>query len=75
MSSTINKLLDCRKGECGLYEVRVLQLDGALDHRGFYSQRQKNSAAKICCCVSRVVAPRRFTGWYADHPKPGSSND
>lgn len=51
-------LYDCRKGECGLCEVRVLELEGDLDHRDvFYSERQKNARAKMCCCVSRAVAP------------------
>jgi len=49
---------DCRKGECGLCEVRVLDLDGDIDHRDvFYSERQRNAREKMCCCVSRVVAP------------------
>jgi ferredoxin len=51
-------MYDCRKGECGLCEVRVLELQGALDHRDvFYSERQKDATGKMCCCVSRAVAP------------------
>lgn len=50
-------MYDCRKGECGLCEVRVLSLDGAIDHRDvFYSERQKDATSKMCCCVSRTVA-------------------
>jgi ferredoxin-NADP reductase len=50
-------MFDCRKGECGLCEVRVLALDGEIDHRDvFYSERQKDAKSKLCCCVSRVVA-------------------
>jgi vanillate O-demethylase ferredoxin subunit len=50
-------MFDCRKGECGLCEVRVLELDGVIDHRDvFYSERQQNAAKKMCCCVSRTVA-------------------
>jgi vanillate O-demethylase ferredoxin subunit len=49
-------MFDCRKGECGLCEVRVLELDGAIDHRDvFYSERQQHAAEKMCCCVSRAV--------------------
>ena len=56
-SSGADMMFDCRKGECGLCEVRVLQLDGDIDHRDvFYSERQKDARGKICCCVSRVVA-------------------
>jgi vanillate O-demethylase ferredoxin subunit len=58
----VDMMFDCRKGECGLCEVRILQLDGTLDHRDvFYSQRQKDSAEKMCCCVSRAVAPQSST--------------
>lgn len=50
-------LYDCRKGECGLCEVRVTELDGDIDHRDvFYSERQRNAREKMCCCVSRVVS-------------------
>ncbi|TQL45000.1 vanillate demethylase subunit B [Homoserinimonas aerilata] len=53
----VDMMFDCRKGECGLCEVRVLQLDGAIDHRDvFYSERQQHAAEKMCCCVSRAVA-------------------
>jgi vanillate monooxygenase ferredoxin subunit len=49
-------MYDCRKGECGLCEVLVLDLEGGIDHRDvFYSEREKNATAKMCCCVSRVV--------------------
>lgn len=53
----VDMMFDCRKGECGLCEVRVTGLDGAIDHRDvFYSERQKDARGKMCCCVSRVVA-------------------
>jgi vanillate O-demethylase ferredoxin subunit len=49
-------MFDCRKGECGLCEVRVLNLEGTIDHRDvFYSARQKNATEKMACCVSRAV--------------------
>ncbi len=49
-------LFDCRKGECGLCEVRVAQLEGVIDHRDvFYSERQRDAETKLCCCVSRIV--------------------
>lgn len=52
----VDMLSDCRKGECGLCEVRVSSLSGQIDHRDvFYSDRQKDSASKMSCCVSRVV--------------------
>lgn len=49
-------MFDCRKGECGLCEVRILELEGRVDHRDvFYSERQKDATSKMCCCVSRVL--------------------
>jgi ferredoxin-NADP reductase len=54
----VDMMFDCRKGECGLCEVRVLGLHGSIDHRDvFYSERQQHAAAKMCCCVSRAVSP------------------
>jgi vanillate O-demethylase ferredoxin subunit len=53
----VDMMFDCRKGECGLCEVRILDLNGAIDHRDvFYSQRQQHAAEKMCCCVSRAVS-------------------
>jgi vanillate O-demethylase ferredoxin subunit len=53
----VDMMFDCRKGECGLCEVRILDLNGAIDHRDvFYSQRQQHAAEKLCCCVSRAVS-------------------
>lgn len=53
----VDMMFDCRKGECGLCEVRILGLNGAVDHRDvFYSQRQQNAEEKMCCCVSRAVS-------------------
>jgi len=51
----VEALFDCRKGECGLCEARVLDLQGVIDHRDvFYSERQRDANSKICVCVSRV---------------------
>ena len=48
-------MFDCRKGECGICEARVVGLAGDIDHRDvFYSERQRNARSKICPCVSRV---------------------
>src|SRR5690606_16287188 len=50
-------MFDCRKGECGICEARVVSLDGTIDHRDvFYSERQRDAGSKICPCVSRVRA-------------------
>lgn len=51
-------MFDCRKGECGLCEVDILDLDGVLDHRDvFLSEQQRQVGGKICTCVSRAVSP------------------
>ena len=58
---------DCRKGECGLCEMAVVELEGRLDHRDvFLSDRQKYAGGRVCLCVSRAVAtdaasPARLT--------------
>jgi vanillate O-demethylase ferredoxin subunit len=52
----VDMMYDCRRGECGLCEVYISELDGRVDHRDvFYSERQKAPNAKMCCCVSRVA--------------------
>lgn len=53
----VDMMSDCRKGECGLCQVKVLELAGRIDHRDvFYSDRQKEPNTTMCCCVSRAVA-------------------
>ena len=61
----VDMMFDCRKGECGLCEVRILDLKGVVDHRDvFYSERQQHAARKMCCCVSRAVTSA--TGYRED---------
>jgi vanillate O-demethylase ferredoxin subunit len=56
-------MFDCRKGECGLCEVRILKLEGSIDHRDvFYSARQQNATEKLACCVSRAVTQASASG-------------
>lgn len=50
-------MFDCRKGECGLCQVDVQQVDGVIDHRDvFFSERQHRAGSKLCTCVSRAVS-------------------
>lgn len=52
----IQTLSDCRRGECGLCAMDVLQIKGEIDHRDvFLTDEEKASNRKICVCVSRVV--------------------
>ena len=53
----IEAMADCRKGECGLCEARIIRHTGTIDHRDvFYSASQKADGEKIACCVSRLVS-------------------
>ena len=52
----LDTLSDCRRGECGLCALDVIELHGALDHRDvFLSDAQKREGRRLCSCVSRVV--------------------
>jgi len=52
-------MYDCRRGECGLCEVKVLEVQGVLDHRDvFFSDAQHKQGDRMCTCVSRVVTER-----------------
>jgi ferredoxin-NADP reductase len=58
-------MFDCRKGECGLCQVKVLDVSGVIDHRDvFLSDEQHRAGDRLQCCVSRIVSPR--TGGLAD---------
>ena len=51
----IGMIYDCRKGECGLCALPILEVDGVVDHRDvFFSEEEKAANAKLCTCVSRV---------------------
>ena len=51
----IAMIFDCRKGECGLCALPILEIDGIVDHRDvFFSEEEKAANAKICTCVSRL---------------------
>ena len=50
-------MADCRKGECGLCELKLVNFTGQIDHRDvFLSEHQKSEGQKIISCVSRIVA-------------------
>jgi vanillate O-demethylase ferredoxin subunit len=56
-SAGLEVMADCRKGECGLCELRVVNSKGKIEHRDvFYSEEQKHEGRKIACCVSRMVS-------------------
>jgi vanillate O-demethylase ferredoxin subunit len=46
---------DCKRGECGVCAVDVVDVVGRIDHRDvFFSDAQKRENRKICPCVSRA---------------------
>jgi vanillate O-demethylase ferredoxin subunit len=52
----IEMISDCRRGECGLCAVKVLNAEGAIDHRDvFFSDEEKAANDQMCTCVSRVA--------------------
>jgi ferredoxin-NADP reductase len=51
----IAMIFDCRKGECGLCALPILEVDGIVDHRDvFFSEEEKAAGERVCTCVSRV---------------------
>lgn len=52
-------MYDCRRGECGLCQVKVVDVEGVIDHRDvFLSSDQHQAGDRLQCCVSRVVSGR-----------------
>jgi len=59
---------DCRRGECGVCAVDVVEVDGRIDHRDvFLSDHQRREGRKICPCVSRASGEIAVdVGWRED---------
>jgi ferredoxin-NADP reductase len=52
----VGMISDCRRGECGLCALHILEVDGIVDHRDvFFSDEEKAGNTKLCTCVSRVA--------------------
>jgi vanillate O-demethylase ferredoxin subunit len=52
----IDMMSDCRRGECGLCAVTILDATGVVDHRDvFFSDAEHQRNRKLCACVSRVA--------------------
>ncbi|MGO4581729.1 2Fe-2S iron-sulfur cluster-binding protein [Cupriavidus sp. 2TAF22] len=46
---------DCKRGECGLCVVNILESDAPVDHRDvFLNPSEKADSKKMCACVSRI---------------------
>lgn len=48
-------LFDCRRGECGMCAVRML--DGEADHRDYALSDEDHDQGMVCICVSRASSP------------------
>lgn len=52
-------LSDCRRGECGLCPLPVIDADGPIEHRDTYlSEEERASGSTLCICVSRIAGDR-----------------
>ncbi|KAB7769681.1 PDR/VanB family oxidoreductase [Xanthomonas maliensis] len=52
----VELIADCRRGECGLCAVQVLDRSADIDHRDvFFSDAEHRENRKLCACVSRAV--------------------
>ncbi|MET0743066.1 MAG: PDR/VanB family oxidoreductase [Microvirga sp.] len=52
----VEMIHDCRRGECGLCALRIIDADGIVDHRDvFFSDAEKAQNEKLCTCVSRMA--------------------
>ena len=52
----IEMISNCRRGECGVCVVTVVDADQEIDHRDvFFSDEQKAESSKMCACVSRAT--------------------
>lgn len=55
----VDVLSDCRRGECGLCPLPVLETDGKLVHRDRYLDAQERASGEtLCICVSRTTGSR-----------------
>ncbi len=52
----VDVLSDCRRGECGLCAVDVLDCDSRIEHHDvFFSVEQQAEGRRLCACVSRAA--------------------
>jgi vanillate O-demethylase ferredoxin subunit len=52
----VDMISDCRRGECGLCALPIVEVEGVVDHRDvFFSDEEKAANGKLCTCVSRVA--------------------
>jgi len=55
----VHVLSDCRRGECGLCPLDVVETDGEIVHRDRYLDDEERASGKtLCICVSRTTGTR-----------------
>lgn len=66
----LDLMSDCRRGECGLCALPILELEGGhvVHHDVFFSDAQKAEGGRLCPCVSRLDGGRVVvdTNWRPD---------
>jgi len=51
----VEMVFGCRRGECGLCVLPILEAPATIDHRDvFFSAEEKAANGKLCTCVSRI---------------------
>lgn len=65
----LETIFSCKKGECGICQIKVLRLDGQIDHRDvFHSEEEKAANTRMCGCVSRIAAAEKPNTAATDQP-------
>lgn len=53
----VDMIFGCRRGECGLCVLPILEASAPVDHRDvFFSSEEQATNEKLCTCVSRAVS-------------------
>jgi ferredoxin-NADP reductase len=55
----VDMIFGCRRGECGLCVLPILEATTDVDHRDvFFSAEERTANSRLCTCVSRVAGGR-----------------
>jgi ferredoxin-NADP reductase len=74
----VDLMSDCLRGECGLCQVTVLDVEGELDHRDvFLSEEEQAQGGTLVTCVSRAVggAVTIDSGFRPDPERPSARHE
>ncbi|MDF0497319.1 PDR/VanB family oxidoreductase [Bradyrhizobium yuanmingense] len=53
----VDMIFGCRRGECGLCVLPILEASAEVDHRDvFFSSEERATNSKLCTCVSRAAS-------------------